>query len=94
MMWRYIALIVAFFFNIVFLVALMWGKHGLAGYEHLRTEYDHLKLELQDLQNQQNKLGYKLNLLKNDDAYVEKMIRKHLKFVKDNEIIYDFSEIK
>lgn len=93
-MWRYLVLSLAFFLNVAFLSALVWGEHGLAGYEHLRQEYDALKLELEELKEQHSQLERKLGLLKNDDAYIEKMIRKHLKFVKDNEILYDFSDAR
>lgn len=94
MMWRYVVLCLALVVNAVFVSALVWGEHGLAGYEHLRAEYDTLKLALQDLEEQQAQLERKLSLLQSDDAYIEKMVRKHLKFVKENEIIYDFSETK
>lgn len=94
MMWRSVVLFLALVLNAVFVSALVWGEHGLTGYEHLREEYDALKVTLQELQEQQGQLERKLELLKSDDAYIEKMVRKHLKFVKENEIIYDFSESK
>ncbi|MFI3271643.1 MAG: septum formation initiator family protein [Pseudomonadota bacterium] len=94
MMWRYVVLILVLLLNAVFVSALMWGEHGLAGYEHVRAEYDGVNAELQRLQEQRNTLERELYLLKNDNAYIEKMIRKHLKFVKDNEVLYDFSESK
>lgn len=94
MMWRYLVLFLALILNAVFLSALIWGEHGLASYEHLRGEYGTLKAEIHELEEQQQELERRLGLLQNDDAYIEKMIRKHLKFVKDNEVMYDFSETK
>ncbi len=94
MMWRSFVLVLALVLNAVFLSALIWGEHGLASYEHLNTEYSTLKAEIHELEEQQKQLERKLALLQNDDAYIEKMIRKHLKFVKDNEVMYDFSETK
>lgn len=91
MIWRYAVLLLFVALNILFLSALLWGEQGITRYTILYAEYGALCDELTALEQREQALKREIELLETDISYVEKMIRKRLNFVKDNEVIYLFS---
>jgi cell division protein FtsB len=59
-------------------------------YRELRSEEERLKLKIREIDQQIKMLADERNLLQTDVAYLEKVIREELGFVKPGEIIYEF----
>ncbi|HOW87960.1 MAG TPA: septum formation initiator family protein, partial [Candidatus Omnitrophota bacterium] len=58
-------------------------------YRELRSEEERLKQKIREIDQQIKVLADERNLLQTDVAYLEKVIREELGFVKPGEIIYE-----
>ncbi len=89
--WRTCILVFLGIINVVLFYRMIWGDGGLLSFNELRRNYAQLEQELVDLDAQNIQLSKEIRLLKSDDAYVEKMIRQRLHYVRDNEVLYLFT---
>lgn len=80
------------FFNIVLCYRFIWGTEGLMYYRDLKQQLGSLSQQVEELNRVNLDLSNEIRLLKTDDAYVEKIIRQRLNYVKNNEILYLFEE--
>lgn len=90
MSWNRILLVAIIVINLVLVYRLIWSSHGLFAYRELRTHHSELEKKLEELTSQTLVLSQEIRLLKSDRAYIEKMIRQHMNFVKPNETLYIF----
>ena len=61
---------------------------GLSRYQELRQEEERLSKELVDLDQKIQKLHEEKELLRHDQAYLEKVIREELGLVRPGEMVY------
>lgn len=64
----------------------------MIAYQGLKEQYISLKQKITELDQKNLALSKEIRLLQSDDKYIDAMIRKRLNFVKDNEILYIFSD--
>ena len=62
---------------------------SITRYRELKSEETHLKQKIQEIDAQIKILADERNLLQTDVAYLEKVIREELGFVKPGEIVYE-----
>jgi len=59
-------------------------------YRELKSEADHLQVQLKELQKQIEDLQREKQLIKNDKNYLENVIRKEMGLVEPGEVVYEF----
>lgn len=92
MLWKYVFLGLALTLNTVLFGTLVWGDHGLVAYRALKAEHQSLQKDIAAADAVNLSLSREIRLLQSDDKYIEKMIRKRLNFVRDNEVVYLFPD--
>jgi cell division protein FtsB len=73
---------------ILFVVAAVYGDHGLVHLLRMHGEQRALEHMVFDLQQRNEQLRQHIRHLQSDDAYVERSARERLGLVKKGEIIY------
>jgi cell division protein FtsB len=91
-LWKSVILALALLINVTLVWRLLWGEQSLAAWHGLRATHAGLLEELRDLDHLRADLSREIRLLQTDDAYVEKMIRQRLNYVRENEILYLFDD--
>ena len=92
MFWKVFLITVLGVLNVVLFYRMVWSPYGLLVYHKLRQEHTQLEAQVHELDKHNLALSREIRLLRNDDSYVEKMIRQRLHYVKDNEILYLFND--
>lgn len=69
----------------------VFGERGLLRIAELRRELAQLETKSTDIQNSNLKLKEEIALLNNDRNYLERVARKELGLVKNDEVIYLFN---
>jgi cell division protein FtsB len=90
--WKLSLLVMAVILNIALAGRLVWGSHSLYTWKMLKEKQLELSQELASLDEQRAQLSKEIRLLKTDPAYVEKVIRQRLNYVRKNEILYLFDK--
>jgi cell division protein FtsB len=93
-MWRQLILCVSLAVNVVLAYTLVWSDRGLPAYKSLQEECRHLETRIKEMDEKNLALSHEIRLLQSDEKYVEKVIRKRLNLVKDNEVLYIFPETR
>jgi len=73
---------------ILFVVAAVFGDHGLIHLLRMRNEQHELEQMAFTRQQGNEQLRQRIRRLESDDRYVEKLVRERLGWVKDGEIVY------
>jgi cell division protein FtsB len=73
---------------ILFVVAAIWGDHGLVHLLRMRGEQQELEHLAFNLQQRNEQLHQHIRRLQSDDWYIEKRARERLGLVKKDEVIY------
>jgi cell division protein FtsB/cell division protein DivIC len=92
MIWRRFLLTSLIFFNIFLLYNLIWSDNGIFAYLELKTRHEQLKSRLNATNDKSLDLSQEIRWLKTDRAFTEKMVRSQMNYLKDNEILYQFSK--
>lgn len=91
MFWRTAIIVVLGLINIGLIGKMFWGNTGLLEYMQLKKQLASLRAEIVQLDEENLALSREIRLLQNDAGYVEKMIRQHLNYLRDNEVVYIFA---
>ncbi len=89
--WRTCILVFLGILNVVLLYRIIWGDGGIFLFNELRQSHTILEQEIAAIDAENMQISKEIRLLKSDDAYTEKMIRQRLHYVRDNEILYLFT---
>jgi cell division protein FtsB len=73
---------------ILFVIAAVYGDHGLIHLLRMRGEQSELEHTAFDLQQQNEHLRERIRRLQSDDHYIEKLARERLGLVRKGEIMY------
>ena len=68
------------------------GEHGFLHLQKLRQEQQALRAEATTLVRSNEELRSRISRLQQDNAFLEKVVREELKFVKKGELVYLFPE--
>ncbi len=90
--WKIFLPAVAVAVNAAFISSLLWGSNSIYTWKALKEKKSEMEIELADLNSERAQLSREIRLLKKDPAYVEKVIRQRLNYVKQNEILYIFED--
>lgn len=92
MFWKLGVFTIAILLNTTLTFRLIWGTHSLVSYNELSSQYEYIIQEIQKYDKIIAELSHEIQFLRNDPSYVEKMIRQRLNFVKDDEMLYLFTD--
>ena len=67
---------------------VVFGANGMMIYSHKRVEYRTLNKEIQELNQENERLSHQVNALKNDPKTIEKEAREQLRYARPGEVIY------
>jgi cell division protein FtsB len=73
---------------ILFVIAAVYGDHGLIHLLRMQSEKRELEHTAFDLQQQNEHLRQRIRRLQSDDHYIEKLARERLGLVRKGEIMY------
>lgn len=90
MFWRVFVLSMLGLVNIVLFARMLWGPTGLIEYHALQSQFSSMQNEIASLDRHNLALSREIRLLQSDGAYVEKMIRQNLHYMRDDEVLYLF----
>ncbi|MBG0776473.1 MAG: septum formation initiator family protein [Desulfovibrionaceae bacterium] len=86
----FLGLIVAL--NVFLLYRVLLSDQGVFAYNELRQRQEELSTRLQALTERNLELSRQIRLLKDDRQYIETIIRQQMHFVKEDEILYVFTD--
>lgn len=92
MFWRVCILVFLGIANVVLFYRMVWSPQGLIAYHSLKEQHKSLENRVTELDKGNIILSKEIRLLQSDDKYVEKMIRQRLHYVRDNEVLYLFTD--
>ncbi len=69
-------------------------NRGLYHYSRLQREIDRLGARNSDLARQNRNISREIDRLQHDDAYLENLARRRYGMLRENEIVYQFSQKK
>ena len=90
--WKLLIVGIALMVNATLFSRLVWGPQSIIAYRELSEQQQVLEERIAGADAANAVLSRQIRLLQSDDAYVEKMIRRRLNFVRDNEILYLFPD--
>lgn len=91
-LWKAVLLILALVVNVTLLFRLFWGTQSVASYHELSEQHSALIKEIAIFDGVNAALSREIRLLQSDEKYVEKRIRQRLNFVRNNEVLYLFTD--
>ena len=91
-LWKFAILSLALLINVTLVCRLLWGGQSIAGWRDFRATLAGMNEELHGLNQFRADLSREIRLLQTDNAYVEKVIRQRLNYVRPNEILYLFED--
>lgn len=77
--------------DIALLGKMLWSNTGLLEYMRLKNQLADLRGEIVQLDADNRALSREIRLMQTDRQYAEKMVRQHLHYLRDNEIVYIFA---
>ncbi len=69
-------------------VHVVFGPNGMLVYHQKRTEYRSLVVEVERLQQENQRLSREIDLLKSDPRTIEKEAREQLRYARPGEVVY------
>lgn len=91
MFWRTTLIVLLGLLNIALLGKLLWSNTGILEYLQLKKQLADLRSEIVQLDAENLALSREIRLLQTDRQYVEKMVRHHLHYLRENELVYIFA---
>ncbi|MDR3358796.1 MAG: septum formation initiator family protein [Desulfovibrio sp.] len=92
MIWRVFILVSLTLVNVLLFGRMIWGSTGLLEYRALKKQHGVIQKQLETLDAKNLSLSREIRMLQSDRQYMEKMIRQHLHYVRDNEVLYLFGD--
>jgi len=86
---KLVVYIITLFFTIFIGYSIIFGKGGIMDRKGLEKEIELLRKEIEELENEKGKIGWKIENLQSNKAFVEGFARE-LGFKKDGEIIFKY----
>ena len=91
-MWYRIIFAVSIVLNLALLSQLIWSDYGFTAYREIKDQYNDLESRIEDFNRKNLELSREIRLLQSDKNYIERMIRSRWNFVREDEVLYIFSE--
>lgn len=91
-MWYKVIFAVSVALNLALLGQLVWSDYGFTAYSEIKAQYSELEGRIDDSNKRNLELSREIRLLQSDKNYIERMIRSRWNFVREDEVLYIFSE--
>lgn len=72
------------------LLSLLFGEMGLLKFMKMKQTYARIRRENQAIQEENERLGRRIKMLKTDPDAIEQIARDRLGLAKEGELIYEF----
>lgn len=92
MWWKTFLLVGMGLINLALFYHMVWSSTGLLVYRELKARQADLEAQVVELDRENLELSREIRLLQSDNDYVEKKIRQLLHYVRDNELLYLFTD--
>lgn len=92
MFWRTFIILALGIANVVLFYRMIWSPNGILALKELKDRHAEMGARIAELDRRNVELSREIRLLQADDAYMEKMIRRRLHYVRDNEVLYLFTD--
>ncbi|WP_028575241.1 FtsB family cell division protein [Desulfonatronovibrio hydrogenovorans] len=86
------AIVLLLLLNAFMVHSLFWTDSGLFHLQEIRAVHEELERENQKLVEENKRLSREIMALRNDEEYILEAIRREMRYVKENEVIYFFSQ--
>lgn len=93
-LWKTGILVLALAMNITLAYRLIWGDQSVQAWQDLKDLQNSLTEQRVALDLRQAAISQEIRLLQTDSAYVEKVIRQRLNYVRNSEVLYLFDELR
>ncbi len=87
-----IVLAICILFNIFALSNILFGEQSIIALQNAKESLNKIKMQIEEVDHKNAQYSTEIRLLTTDQAYLEKIIRQQLNYVKGSEIIYIFEE--
>ena len=74
--------------NIFIVFKIFDEESGLPAYKDLRVKIDNVQEKINDIDSRNRQISSEIRILKKNDHYVERLIKRELFYVADNELMY------
>lgn len=78
------------FINLAMCVKLFDGQSGIPAYRELKFKIAQVQGKIEDIDLSNRQISSEIRVLKKDDKYVERLIKRELFYLSDQEIMYIF----
>lgn len=76
--------------NAGLIYGIFFSSQGIPGYHQQRKHIKDLEVKVRDLQKENSRLFEKIQSLKSDPLAQEKLVRQHLGWTRQNELVIEF----
>jgi cell division protein FtsB len=74
--------------NIFIVFKIFDENSGLPAYKDLKVKIDNVQEKINDVDSRNRQISSEIRILKKNDHYVERLIKRELFYVADNELMY------
>jgi cell division protein FtsB len=85
-------IIILIMLNAFMFYTFIWTQSGALHLMEIRGSYEKLEKDNQALVEENKRLSRNIVALRDDENYIEVAIRREMRYVKDNEVIYFFTQ--
>lgn len=76
--------------NVIFMIQIFDGQTGLPAYNDLKAKIETTKARIAEVDTQNRQISSEIRVVKKDDKYIERLIKRELFYVTENETMYIF----
>lgn len=76
--------------NFFLAIKIFDGQSGLPAYNDLKGKIETIKVRIDEIDAQNRQLSSEIRVVKKDDKYIERLVKRELFYVAENETMYIF----
>lgn len=79
---------ILFMVNIFLLYKIFDEKSGLPAYQELQEKIEAVQVKIDEMDMRNRQINSEIRVLKKDDRYIERLVKRELFYLSDNELMY------
>lgn len=79
---------ILFMVNIFLLYKIFDEKSGLPAYQELQEKIKAVQVKIDEMDMRNRQVSSEIRVLKKDDRYIERLVKRELFYLSDNELMY------
>lgn len=87
-----ILIIMLLILNAFMIYKLFWTSEGFFHLREIKQSYHNLEQKNEELLEENKELSRQIMALRDDEEYITESVRKEMRYVRENEVIYFFPE--